>query len=162
MKIFSFPPIVNVQSKILILSTMPGKDSLKFNQYYAHSRNAFWKIIFSLFDQPFTNDYEIKQDLLLNNNIALWDVLKACTRESSLDSDIMEEEPNDLKIFLKTHPQINHLIFNGKSSLNYFMKYIKEISIPFAVMPSTSPAYTIPIKEKLIEWSIINNLISIN
>ncbi len=162
MKIFSFPPIINEQSKILILGTMPGKDSLKFNEYYAHSRNAFWKIMFTLFNQPFSSDYKTKQALLLNNNIALWDILKACERESSLDSDIIGEEPNDLEILLKNHPQINHLIFNGKSAVNYFMKYKKENSLPFKVLPSTSPAFTISIERKLSEWSIITGLMTTN
>jgi len=162
MKIFSFPPIANPQSKILILGTMPGKDSLKFNQYYGHSRNAFWKIMFALFDEPFSTDYNIKRALLLKNNIALWDVLKACKRESSLDSDIIEEEANDLLRFLKNHPSINQLIFNGKSSMNYFMKYAKEISLPYKVLPSTSPAYTISIEKKLNEWSVITKFITIS
>jgi hypoxanthine-DNA glycosylase len=160
MKIFSFPPISNAQSKILILGTMPGKDSLKYNQYYAHSRNAFWKIMFALFNTPFSNDYEVKKSLLLNNNIALWDVLKACKRESSLDSDILEEEPNDLKLFLKNHPQINHLFFNGQSSMNYFKHYVKEISLPHTLLPSTSPAYTISLEKKLNQWSVITELIA--
>lgn len=157
MKIFSFPPIVNAQSKILILGTMPGKDSLKYNQYYGHSRNAFWKIMFALFDKPYSDDYKIKQDLLLNNNIALWDVLKVCERISSSDTDILEEEPNELTTFLKKYPQINHLIFNGKKSMTFYNKYIKESSLPFTVLPSTSPAHVIPFEKKFTEWYVVNN-----
>ena len=134
---------------------MPGKDSLKFQQYYAHSRNTFWKIMFSLFDESFSNDYKIKQDLLLNNNIGLWDVLKVCERESSSDTDIVEEEPNDLKTFFKKYPQIDHLIFNGKNPMIYFMKYVKGSSLPYTIMPSTSPAHVIPFEKKLQEWSVI-------
>jgi len=160
MKIFSFPPIANPESQILILGTMPGRDSLKFNQYYAHPRNSFWKIMFSLFDKSFSTDYSIKQTLLLNNNIALWDVLKACKREGSLDSDILEEEPNDLQHFLKNHPQVKHIIFNGKSSMNYFIKYKKGISIPYTQLPSTSPAHVIPFEKKVAEWSVITNIMS--
>jgi len=160
MKIFSFPPISNTESRILILGTMPGKDSLKYNQYYAHSRNGFWKIMFTLFNTPFSNDYEVKKTLLLNNNIALWDVLKACKRESSLDSDILEEEPNDLKSFLKNHPKVNHLFFNGQSSLNYFKKHIKEPPLTHTLLPSTSPAYTRSFEKKLNEWSVIKELLT--
>ena len=157
MKIFSFSPIVNAQSKILILGTMPGKDSLKFNQYYGHSRNVFWKIMFALFDKPFSNEYKIKQDLLLNNSIALWDVLKVCERESSSDTDILKEEPNELIEFLIKYPQINHIIFNGKNPMIYFMKYVKESSLPYTILPSTSPAHVIPFEKKFKEWSVINN-----
>lgn len=117
--------------------------------------------MFTIFDQPFSNDYNVKQDLLLTNNIALWDVLKACKRESSLDSDIIEEEPNDLQLFLKNHPPINYLVFNGKSSMTFFKKYITESSLPLITYPSTSPAYTIPLVKKLKEWSEITNLLSL-
>ncbi len=161
MQIFSFPPIVNSQSKILILGTMPGKDSLKFNQYYGHSRNSFWKIMFTLLDTPFSTDYTIRQALLLNNNIALWDVLKACERKSSLDADIIEEEPNDLELFLKNNPQIIHLFFNGKSAMIYFMKHIKKLTMPYALLPSTSPAHVISLERKIKEWIIITNSLQI-
>ena len=159
MKIFSFAPIADQQSKVLILGTMPGKDSLKYNQYYAHSRNVFWKIIFTLFDIPLVDNYDVKQTLLLNKNIALWDVLKVCKRQGSLDANIFEEEANDLEPFFETHSRIKHLFFNGKSSLSYFTKHFKNISIPYTVLPSSSPAYTISFEKKISEWSVIKELI---
>ena len=46
--IYSFAPIADLKSKSLILGTIPGKESLRLNAYYAHPQNVFWKIIFSL------------------------------------------------------------------------------------------------------------------
>jgi hypoxanthine-DNA glycosylase len=86
MRIFSFPPIVSEKSKVLILGTMPGDRSLKLNQYYGHNGNNFWKIIFTICEEPFSPDYEKRKNVLLNNNLALWDVLQACEREGSSDS----------------------------------------------------------------------------
>jgi TDG/mug DNA glycosylase family protein len=159
MKIFSFPPISDSNSKILILGTMPGKDSLKFNQYYGHSRNAFWKIMFTLFNEPFSENYECKKQLLLKNGVALWDVLKVCEREGSLDSAIIKEEPNDLSHFLKNNPNINHLFFNGNKSKEYFTKYVKGVELSNCVLPSTSPAHTLSFSKKTEVWSVIKKYI---
>ena len=67
MKIYSFPSISNQNSKILILGTMPGVQSLALNQYYGHQRNAFWKLLFTIFEEPFSTDYEVKKNLVLKH-----------------------------------------------------------------------------------------------
>ncbi|WP_281299340.1 DNA-deoxyinosine glycosylase [Flavobacterium limnophilum] len=157
MKIYSFPPISHSNAQILILGTMPSEQSLAVNQYYGHPRNAFWKIIFTVFDTPFSNDYEIKKSLLLENNIALWDVLEVCLREGSLDSAIEQEVPNDFNTFLKAHPNIRHIYFNGQKAAAYFKRYIKlEHDCHLTTLPSTSPAHAgKSFDAKLKEWSII-------
>lgn len=155
MQIYSFPPISNANSKILILGTMPGNDSLKMNQYYAHPRNAFWKIMFAIFDQPFSTDYAVKKTLLLSNQIAVWDVLKVCERRGSLDVNIIEEEANNFNDFFEKHVHIDHIFFNGQQSSNYFLKN-QQAGIPFTKLPSTSPAHTMPFAQKLKAWTLIN------
>lgn len=155
MQIYSFPAISNPNSKILILGTMPGNDSLKMNQYYAHPKNAFWKIMFAIFDHPYSTDYTIKKKLLLSNQIALWDVLKVCKRRGSLDVNIIEEKANNFNAFFEKHAHINHLFFNGQQSYNYFLKN-QQSAIPFTKLPSTSPAHTMSFTEKLKAWTIIN------
>lgn len=156
MKIYSFSPFANEHSKILILGTMPGNDSLKFNQYYAHPQNAFWKILFSLMNKPFSQNYDERRKLLLDNRIALWDVLKSCERKgSSADSDISNEKPNDIKKLLNEHPSIQHIFFNGKQAEKFFKKYSNNVTISTSVLPSSSPANAISINRKLDEWKII-------
>lgn len=136
---------------------MPSVQSLAANQYYGNPRNAFWKIIFTLFNTPFSTDYEQRKNVLLENRIALWDALEACVRPGSLDSAIEQEVPNNFNSFLKTHPNIKHIYFNGQKAAAYFKKYIKlENDYQLTTLPSTSPAHAGKSFEvKLKEWSII-------
>lgn len=158
MKIYSFPSISNQESKVLILGTMPGIASLKLNQYYGHPRNAFWKLLFTLFNEPYSTDYEIRKKLVLNHNIALWDVLQTCVREGSLDSAIEQEIPNDFTDFLDDHPKIEKIFFNGQKAAKYFKKYVRVPSkYQLITLPSTSPANAgILFEEKLELWKNIS------
>jgi hypoxanthine-DNA glycosylase len=160
MRIYSFPPISDKNAKILILGTMPGEMSLKLNQYYGHGGNIFWKIIFSIFGEPFSMDYEIKKNILLKNEIALWDVLKACEREGSSDNAIVKEEPNDFNSFFNYHPSIKRIVFNGKNAEAYFTSLNNyRPNVECIVLPSTSPANTWKTyDEKIREWSKIKML----
>ena len=82
----SFPPFANSKTEILILGTMPGVASLEKQEYYAHKRNHFWKIMYTLFDKlPIAEVFKEKKQLLQANNIGLWDVLENCERKGSLD-----------------------------------------------------------------------------
>lgn len=157
MIISSFPPIVPTKAKVLILGTMPGVQSLQLQQYYGNPRNHFWKILFILCQVSFSTDYEERRKLLLKNNIALWDVLQACERPGSLDSAIIKEEPNDFSTFLKKHPTITHIFFNGQTAAKYFKKYIAlEQNYTLITLPSTSPAHAgMLFEKKLKEWEII-------
>ena len=64
-------------------------------QYYAHPRNAFWPIVFSLWDAPLTADYAQRLAFARAHHIALWDAARTCEREGSLDADMRRAEPND-------------------------------------------------------------------
>jgi TDG/mug DNA glycosylase family protein len=136
---------------------MPSEQSLALQQYYGHPRNAFWKIIFSVFETPFSTDYEQRKSLLLNNRIALWDVLEACVREGSLDSAIEQEVVNDFDSFLKAHPHIKHIFFNGQKAAKYFKDSVAiSNNYKLITLPSTSPANAgMSFEKKLMEWQII-------
>ncbi|MCF6241749.1 MAG: DNA-deoxyinosine glycosylase [Bacteroidales bacterium] len=161
MKSISFEPIINKNSKVLILGTMPGIKSLAENQYYAHPRNAFWKIMFQLFDTDFSENYEIRKKLILDNHLALWDTLKLCFREGSLDSNIKNEEANDIHELLKKHPKIHSIIFNGKNAEKFYKRYFKKKKqISYYCLSSTSPANARKqLDEKLVEWSVVLDLL---
>lgn len=157
MKKYSFPPISNPDAKVLILGTMPSEQSLALVQYYGNPRNAFWKLIFTIFNKPFSADYEQRKRVLLENQIALWDVLEVCVREGSLDSAIEQEVVNDFNSFLKAHPNIKTIFFNGQKAASYFNRYVKVGGdYRLIILPSTSPAHAGKSFEmKLKEWEII-------
>jgi hypoxanthine-DNA glycosylase len=154
MKSFSFAPIASQDANILILGTMPGTKSLELNQYYGHNQNNFWKFMFLILKEDFSNDYQTRKALLQKNNIALWDVLQFCDRAGSLDSAIKNEIANDFETFLEQHPNIQTILFNGQKAAAFFKKYVhlkKEYQL--RTLPSTSPANAgKSFQSKLEEW----------
>lgn len=138
---------------------MPGEKSLKLNQYYGHGGNTFWKLMFEIFDEPFSTNYENRKSILLKNNIALWDVLQACEREGSSDNSILKEEPNNFKLFFEKHREIKLIAFNGQNAETYFHSYSNySPNVKYISLPSTSPANTWKsFDEKLSEWKIIKS-----
>lgn len=136
----SLQPIVGQNPKILILGTMPGKESLRAERYYNHPMNRFWPFMFEYFCREFTDNYEIKKALLTSNGIALWDVIKHCERkDSSLDSAIKNSEPNDLDSFIKNN-HIEAIFLNGKKAEKEYNKFFPILGIKIRSLPSTSPA----------------------
>jgi len=154
---YSFPPIANKNAKILILGTMPGKKSLELQEYYGYKYNVFWKILFKLLNSEFSEDYNTKKKLLIDNDIALWDSLQFCFRKGSADADIKDEIPNDFKTFFKKHPTVKHVYFNGTAAMNYYKRYVKYSDcLSFYLLPSTSPANArMSYEEKLNKWRVI-------
>lgn len=147
---FSLDPIENSSIKILILGTMPGDNSLKLGEYYAHPGNRFWKIISTITNNELPLSYPTKKKLLLNNKIGLWDVLHKASRTGSLDSSIKFGLPNNLMVFIKKHRNLKIIGFNGKESERLYDKYFKRHKrIKYILLPSTSPANT------SIRWELI-------
>jgi len=144
--IHSFAPIVSRNASLLILGSMPGKASLAAGQYYAHPRNAFWPIMGALFGAGPELSYARRVRVLQLAGIAVWDVLASCTREGSLDSDIDEDSivAHDLASFLREHPRITRVFFNGAKAETAFRRHVlRDLAQPaprFERLPSTSPA----------------------
>jgi len=155
MKINSFPYFIDSETKVLILGTMPGTMSLEKQEYYAHPRNHFWKILYTIFDAlPIDVGFEEKKRFLKSHKIGLWDVLENCERKGSLDIHIKNHKENDFEVLLKEFPGITKIIFNGKQSHAFFHKRFGQIKgITYFVMPSTSPANTMSFENKLKIWS---------
>lgn len=154
----AFPPVADNQAAILILGSMPGVASLQADQYYAHPRNAFWRIIGTIFDGS-VSTWDDKLALLKQNRLALWDVLKECRRPGSLDSNIQPDSIicNDFAGFFSSTPSVNRIVFNGKTAEKYFLKYVMptigQHRLQLMVMPSTSPAMaSLNLEQKTDAW----------
>jgi len=153
----SFSPLVNSTTEILILGSLPGDKSLAESEYYAHPQNRFWKIIKYLFNAPERTNYRENVELLLKNNIGLWDVCAEASRPGSMDLAIQNEVPNQIVELLETHPKITQIIFNGQKAYSLYVKHFnKREDIMYRCLPSTSPANAKSNLENLIQhWRII-------
>ncbi len=140
----SFPPIATPAARILILGSMPGEASLRAEQYYAHPMNAFWPIMGELFGAGPDIPYEDRQRVLEARGVAVWDVLKSCTRPGSLDQNIRDEVPNDFAGFFAEHTLLTRIGLNGGKAAASFKKHAARFCPPHvhvAQLPSTSPAH---------------------
>ncbi len=154
----SFKPVIDKKSRILILGTMPGVESLEQHKYYANPRNQFWKIIYSIFKLKAPLEYSRRIAFLKSKGIALWDVLASCDRKGSSDSNINNEKANDFNKLYKQYPNITKVAFNGSKAEKLYKKLVKpnpDLKIRFVTLPSTSPANTKSDKYKLKEWERI-------
>ncbi|MFH2046604.1 MAG: DNA-deoxyinosine glycosylase [Pseudomonadota bacterium] len=156
-----FSPIANKKAKVLILGSMPSEESFKKSEYYGNPRNYFWKIMAFLFGFDFSISYKEKIKILLENKIALWDVVQSCERKGSLDTNINNKTiiENDFVSFFYKHPNIKNVYFNGaKAEAEYYKRVLPMLSksehkINYVRLCSTSPAMTLlSFDAKLREW----------
>ena len=164
-RVQSFPPIVSERSKLLILGSMPGEMSLKVGEYYAHPRNAFWRIMGELFGAGPTLPYQERVAILQSVGVALWDSLQACTRPGSLDASITEEVANDFQALFAKYPNITHVFFNGSKAEAAFRRRVLPALLQdryvFARLPSTSPAHAaIRLEDKVQAWCVVKKVLS--
>jgi double-stranded uracil-DNA glycosylase len=165
-----FAPLLGSDPRVLILGTMPGVASLALQQYYAQSRNAFWRIMGELFAAGPELDYPHRTRRLTGAGIAVWDVLARCARAGSLDSAIVSgsEVPNDIASLLLRFPQIRHIFFNGRKAEQLFLRSVRPTLTAslttehsFVCLPSTSPAFAaLDFDGKLQQWRIIRRVLA--
>ena len=157
----SFAPLARRDARVLILGSMPGVASLRARQYYAHRQNQFWWIMGRLFGAERELPYAQRVERLLERGVAVWDVLKHCEREGSLDSDIRRDSEvvNDFPRFLEEHSSIRAVFFNGRKSEGVFTRRVqaqlgpRSATLRYARLPSTSPAHAgVPRAAKLRAW----------
>ena len=149
------PPIADDRARILILGNMPSVMSLAAQQYYGNPRNGFWRITGDIFGFDPSSSYEDRTAALRVRGVAVWDVLRLCRREGSLDSSIEPDTmvANDFGPFFRTHPAIGQVFFNGAAAEKNFLR-LTSIDRPLGYrrLPSTSPAQTMRYEDKLSVW----------
>lgn len=155
-QVHTFEPVFDKNSKVLILGTFPSVKSRENQFYYGHPQNRFWRVLAGFIKSDVPQTIDEKKQFLLNNNIAIWDVIRSCDIQNSADSTIKSVEPNDLSVILD-NCNIKNIFANGKTAEKLYNKYIKKsIKKEIIVLPSTSPANAAYSLERLIkEWNII-------
>jgi hypoxanthine-DNA glycosylase len=146
-------PVIDPQIRILVLGSFPGAASLAAGQYYAHPRNALWRILSALTgDELAALPYAERLPRLLSHGIGLWDVLGACERRGSLDAAIRNPAANDFGRLRALCPQLQTVGFNGQAS-GKFAPLFAQAGYRTVVLPSTSPAHaSLTFEQKLAVW----------
>ena len=159
-----FPPVADDTAKVLVLGTLPGQVSLAKGEYYAQPQNTFWRIMGTLFGIDRNLPYEERKRLLITAGVALWDVCEAAHRPGSLDTAIEMDsmQANDFEGFIKSHPQLRLICFNGAKAADLFRRKVMSklpgtVQMPqLQTLPSTSPANAaVRYEEKLAQWTVI-------
>lgn len=117
MTIYSFKPVYDSNSRVLILGSMASVKSLEKGFYYMHPQNKFWRVISQVANSPVPDSIEGKKQWLLDNRIALMDIIYSCERKGSLDSDIKNLMPNDIMQVLDK-ADIKAVFCNGRKILS--------------------------------------------
>jgi double-stranded uracil-DNA glycosylase len=164
----SFPPIAGADSRVLVLGTVPSIASLAKQQYYGHPQNAFWPIMGRLFGAGREVPYEERKRILCQHGVAVWDVLRECRREGSLDSAIRveTEAANDFATFLRKHSGIHSIFFNGHKAEAAFRRHVLpqlnqlDRAFRYERLPSTSPAHAgRTFEQKLTLWQAVSRVL---
>jgi hypoxanthine-DNA glycosylase len=152
------PPVLDAATRVLILGSFPGVASLAARQYYAHPRNHFWPLLGALLDLPLADlTYERRLSALRARRIGLWDSIVRCARAGSADAAIRREELAEIALARRRAPQLDLVCFNGQTAARAVPLW-REAGYVVCVLPSSSPAYTLPFNEKLAAWreTIVN------
>jgi len=150
----SFPSVTDVRTRVLILGSLPGEESLARSQYYANPRNHFWRLIGAVTGADLVAlPYEARLAALLEVRVGLWDTVGAATRRGSLDGAIRGHRANDLADLVARLPELRAVGFNGGKSASLGMPQLAgKPDLTLIALPSSSPAYTRPFEEKLAAW----------
>jgi hypoxanthine-DNA glycosylase len=145
-------PILGATTRVLVLGSFPGAASLAAGQYYAHPRNHFWPLIGEVLQVPLAElPYDRRVGSMLAAGLGLWDTIVACRREGSLDGSIRDPEWADPRLALDCAPRLELVCFNGKMAARALPRW-RDAGLATLALPSTSPAYTLPLTAKLAAW----------
>ena len=146
------PPIVAPDARVLILGSFPSEASLAARQYYAHPRNHFWPVLAALLNEPLVEmSYSARTATVRAHGIAIWDTIVACERKGSLDAAIRNAERGAIARIRRVACGLQAVCFNGGTAARAEALW-RAAGLATLVLPSTSPAYTLPLANKIEAW----------
>ncbi|CAG0970978.1 hypothetical protein BURK1_01221 [Burkholderiales bacterium] len=152
-------PVLPRDARVLVLGSFPGVASLAARQYYAHPRNHFWPVMGALVDEPLpAMAYADRLARLCAHGIALWDTIVACERDGSSDQSIRHAVRAEVARVRRASPRIEVVAFNGNTAARALPRW-RDAGYATVALPSTSPAYTLPLAEKLAAWRALGEWI---
>ena len=156
-----FSPVVDADTRLLILGSLPGDASLKAAQYYAHPRNGFWPLIGGVLDEALIGlPYEDRLDRLKARRVGLWDVIASAQRSGSLDAAIRSPEAADLRGLVESLPELRAVAFNGKLAARLGRRILSDLDgVELIDLPSSSPAHAISLSAKADSWAILGDFL---
>jgi hypoxanthine-DNA glycosylase len=153
-----FDPVVDAQTRLLVLGSLPGEKSLALQEYYGNPQNRFWHLMSELTGVDLVRlDYTSRLGALLEQGVGLWDVVAEAHRAGSLDSRIRDHSDNDLAALLIELPHLTTIAFNGGTAARLGLKALGQHAARYRIvrLPSSSPAYTVPYAEKSRLWQAL-------
>jgi TDG/mug DNA glycosylase family protein len=152
-----FDPIVDANTRLLILGSLPGDASLRAAQYYGHPRNAFWRLIGSVIGRDLAAlPYEDRLAALKTAGVGLWDVVASAERPGSLDAAIRRPEAADLRGLVRTLPILRAVAFNGGTAARLGRTVLAGATEAVLIdLPSSSPAHARAFEQKAAAWSAL-------
>ena len=149
-------PVVDAQTRLVVLGSFPGVASLQAQQYYGHPRNHFWAILAALWNVDLkAASYAQRLKAARAHGLGLWDVYASCRREGSLDSAIEQAQFNDLASLKQRAPRLEAIAHNGGESARA-MRVTAALGLALHRLPSTSPANASwSFQRKLAAWRAV-------
>jgi len=156
----AFAPVVDENTRLLILGSLPGDASLKAQAYYAHPQNAFWRLVGRVVGHDLaTLPYDERLGILRAAGVGLWDVIAGGERRGSLDDHdfrrdaIRNAEPADLNALIATLPVLRTVAFNGALAARNGRRLLGDrADLTLIDLPSSSPAHARPFEAKAEVW----------
>ncbi len=153
----AFAPLARPDTKLLLLGSLPGAESLRRGQYYGHPRNQFWLLLGAVLGRDLQGmTYGARQAALAEAGVGLWDVIASAVRPGSLDGAIREAEAADLRALLARLPQLRAIGFNGATAARAGRRQLGGAGVALIDLPSSSPAFAaMPFAAKLERWQAL-------
>ena len=146
-------PVVDANTRLVVLGSFPSVASLQAQQYYGHPRNHFWPILSALWGADLMRlPYPQRIAAVQAHGLGIWDVYACCEREGSLDSAITNAQLNDLAGLQHRALQLQAIAHNGGESARA-MRATRTLGLAVYRLPSTSPANASwSFERKLAAW----------